>query len=166
MFLTKEELIKEHKENYSFNQVPTSRLSSWFYYEPIPTSKLIDINEFIKNNIEKTKYNRCNEYIAIRGAGHMFSYDKDIIVVSINTIFSPSYKVSGKTYKEYFVIRVYFLTIDDSARSISLYFNNNDEYIKQIEKVKFYLYQNPYLDTDENFEKYWSQFDNVDVDFN
>lgn len=163
MFLSKEEIKNECTHELLY--IPVSRLISWFFYEPIPKSTLIDINEFLKNK-GTNKYKICNEYIAIRGAGSMFTYGKDAVVVTIKTIFYSAHVVSGKKYDEYFYIRVYFHTIDDSARGLALHFNDKKGYIKQIERIKNYLYQHPYMDDQDDFEKHWSQFDDVETDYN
>lgn len=163
MFLTKEELAKEDK--YSLLSTPVSRLTHWFTYEPIPTCQHVDIDDFIKNNSGTSIYNKCNDYIAVRGSGDMFTYDKEFVVITITSVFKPEEVVNKKKFKEHFYIRVYFHTIDKYGRGLVLKFKNKNDYIKQIERIKIYLYQHPTMENDDDFNKYWTQFDDVLTDF-
>lgn len=161
--ITKFEL-KKLQGNYGIFDVPTARLEWLFDYEPFPYNELTDIDEVLKT--ESTKYFRCNEYIAVRGAGKMFTYGYDMVPVSIAVVHSPQSKCNGKVYPKYFSLNAHFTTIDDCAYSLFITINNKKDYIDGMKMINKFLYEYTYMPDKEEFEKYWSKYDNVSICLN
>lgn len=161
--ITKFELKKLQKD-YGIFDVPSKRLEWLFDYEPFPVNGLMDIDSILQT--ESKRYFRCNEYIAVRGAGKMFTYGYDIVPVNIAVVHTPQSKCNGKVYPHYFSLNVHFTTIDDSLYSLFINIHDKKEYIDGMERIKQFLYEYTYMPDKEEFEQYWSKYDNVSVCFN
>ena len=164
---TKEDLIEIFKDNrYKLFKVPTKSLDWLFSYDIIPMSDLVSIDDFIKNNLNTDKYNRCNKYIAVRGAGDMFTYGKDIVPVEISTTYCPKVTVNKVSREQYFYTSAHFTTIDDALYSVSLNVDNKQDYVNAIARLKNFLYEYPQMPDREEFMKYWVDVPKCTVDFN
>lgn len=163
--MTKEQFIEiMNKRMYDLFDIPKEQFSNLFSYGLIPNRELTDIEEIIE--FESKKYHRWNEYSAIRLAGKMFTYGRDIVPISVTTVYSPKGTVMGKRYEEFRCVCCNFLTIDDAAFYIRINFDTADEYRNIINKINDFLETYTEMPDSLEFENYWKDYPKCTVDFN
>lgn len=176
MYLTKEKFIYLFKNNfYLLFNIPEEKFYYLFDAEPFLLNDISTLKEIIKelNNNSTNRYKTLVSYGAIRKAGNMFTYDKNIVPISINIMYVPQSKLFGKITKHYISCQFYAHTIDDYSMSAHNYidFENNsienilNNIIHFIKDSFEFLNEYTNMPNDDEFTLWWKKR-NCECDFN
>lgn len=153
-------ILKQFNENmYKLFYIPAEFLNNLYDAEPVFNKYKIFKNKQAVNNLinqDKIKAARFNEFFAIRKAGEMFTYNREIVPISLSTMY----------YTKQLQFRFIAYTIDDNCMSFWKECRDYDELIKYYRLAFEFLNIYTEMPDTKEFEDFWNQYDVTDYDYN
>jgi len=154
--ITKLEFIETFKNNfYNFYSIPKERLihliDSEMIFDQILLleDEIISCGDFSKIDLDKieNKYFQFFKAYAIRLEGEMFTYDEEIVPISIWTNYDKEYKL--------FTFRFHSYTIDDASMDLLCSVDNLDKIFKLYKSAAIFLNKYTKMPNNKDFEDFW-----------